>query len=325
MLEQIAWMAAGLSVLTFGADWLVKGASRLALSLGVGPLLIGLTVVAFGTSAPELAVSVTSATAGLNDIAVANVVGSNIFNVLVILGISALAAPLVVHQQLVRLDVPLMIGMSLLLYLLAMDGVLGLWDSALLATLIVAWTGFLVYQARRERNPKVIAEYVEETVDVIGGEKGSMPADLFFILGGLFMLAVGSRFFINGAVEFARLAGISEVVIGLTIVAAGTSLPELATSVVAAYRGERDIAIGNVVGSCIFNIGYALGIAGLVVGGTLTVAPALLAFDIPLMAGIALLCMPLFRHGYKVTRAHGLIFVVGYAAYLAFLICRAGA
>ncbi|MFZ5722133.1 MAG: calcium/sodium antiporter [Pseudomonadota bacterium] len=322
MFEQIAWMAAGLAVLTFGADWLVKGASRLALSLGIGPLVVGLTIVAFGTSAPELAVSITSAYSGSSDIAVANVVGSNIFNVLFILGASALVAPLLVNQQLVRMDVPIMIGASILLYSLALDGRLGLWDSALLASLIVVYTGFLIVEARREKNPAIVAEYVEEAGEATGGQKGTLPSDLFFIVAGLFMLVIGSKFFVGGAIEFARLLGVSEVVIGLTIVAAGTSLPELATSVVAAYKGERDIAIGNIVGSNIFNICSVLGFSGLVAGGTLTVAPTMLTVDIPLMIAVALFCLPLFRTGYILTRANGAVFMATYVVYVLFLVWK---
>lgn len=322
MFEQIAYMVAGLAVLTFGADWLVKGASRLALSLGIAPLVVGLTIVAFGTSAPELAVSITSAYSGSNDIAVANVVGSNIFNVLFILGASALVAPLLVNQQLIRMDVPIMIGASVLLYSLAADGRLDLWDSAMLSALILAYTVFLFMESRREKSTAVVAEYDQGISDVVGGEKGSMVSDLFFIVAGLAMLVAGSRFFVGGAIEVARLLGVSEVIIGLTIVAAGTSLPELATSVVAAYKGERDIAIGNIVGSNIFNIFCVLGFSGLVSGGTLTVAPAMLATDIPLMIGVALLCLPFFRAGYVLTRARGAVFFAAYLLYVLFLVWK---
>lgn len=320
MLEQIGYMVAGLAILTFGADWLVKGASRLALSLGIAPLVVGLTIVAFGTSAPELAVSVTSAWSGASDLAVANAVGSNILNILLILGASAVVAPLIVHHQLVRMDVPIMIGASILLYSLAIDGSLNLWDSALLAGLIVAYTVFLIVESRRETNAAIAAEYAGEVEDATGGDQGSIGADLFFIVAGLAMLVFGSKFFVGGAIEMARMLGVSEVVIGLTIVALGTSLPELATSVMAAYKGQRDIAIGNIVGSNIFNICSVLGFAGLASGGALTVAPQMLAQDIPLMIGVALLCLPLFRAGYVLTRANGAVFLGGYVLYVLFLV-----
>lgn len=334
MLEHIGFMAAGLAILVFGADWLVKGASRLALGAGVAPLVIGLTVVAFGTSAPELAVSVAAAYSSANDIAVANVVGSNIFNVLFILGISALVAPLIVHQQLVRMDVPIMIGVSVLLLVLAADGVLGWWDGTLLTALIFAYTAFLIFEARREKKPEILAEYAGSVADAAGdvagdvagksadSGKSALPMHLLFIVAGLVALVFGSQLLVDGAIGFARILGVNEVIIGLTIVAAGTSLPELATSVVAAIKGERDIAIGNIVGSNIFNICSVLGISSLVSGGALTVAPTLFTSDIPLMIGVALICLPLFRAGYILTRTNGAVFLGAYVLYVVYLVLK---
>lgn len=322
MLEHIGYMAAGLAILVFGADWLVKGASRLAIEFGISPLVVGLTVVAFGTSAPELAVSVTSAYSGASDIAVANVVGSNICNVLLILGLSALIAPLVVHQQLVRMDVPIMIGMSVLLLVLVADGSINLWDSSLLAALIVAYTVFLITEARREKSPEIVAEYAEGAQEAAGGEKGNLPVNIGLVVVGLVALVFGADLLVGGAIALAKTLGVSEAVIGLTVVAVGTSLPELATSVVAAMKGERDIAIGNVVGSNIFNIGSVLGFSGLASLGTLTVAPAMVAVDIPLMIGIALVCLPFFRSGYTVTRANGAVFLASYVMYVVFLVLK---
>lgn len=323
MLEHIGLMVAGLAILVFGADWLVKGASRLALAAGIAPLVVGLTIVAFGTSAPEMAVSISAALSGANDMSVANVVGSNIFNVLFILGVSALVAPLIVHQQLVRMDVPIMIGASVLLFVLAIDGSLSIWDSLMLAALIIGYTVFLIVESRREKNAEIVAEYAGSTADASGGETGSMAMNILLIAAGLGALVFGSKLLVDGAIAFATILGVSEVVIGLTIVAAGTSLPELATSVVAAIKGERDIAIGNVVGSCIFNICSVLGFSGLAAGGALTVAPSMLALDIPLMIGVALLCLPLFRSGYEVTRANGAVFLAGYVAYVVYMVLAA--
>lgn len=322
MLENIAYMVAGLAILVFGADWLVKGSSRLALAFGISPLVVGLTIVAFGTSAPELAVSVTSAYAGSSDLAVANVIGSNLFNTLFILGASALVAPLIVHQQLVRMDVPIMIGTSLLLLVLAADGRLGLWDSTLLAGLVIAYTVFLIVESRRESSAKVVAEYAEGAADAAGNQAGSLPMNLLLLAVGLAGLVFGSKLLVAGAIDFARLLGVSEVVIGLTIVAAGTSLPELATSVVAAFKGERDIAIGNVVGSNIFNICSVLGFSGFASLGALTVTPAMIAVDIPLVIGTALICLPFFRVGYQFTRANGAVFLGSYALYVVYLVLR---
>ena len=322
MLENIGLMAAGLAILVFGADWLVKGSSRLALAFGISPLVVGLTIVAFGTSAPEMAVSITGAYNGASDMAVANVVGSNLFNTLFILGASALVAPLIVHQQLVRMDVPIMIGVSVLLLVLAADGGLNLWDSSLLAGLILAYTVFLIVESRREKSAAVKAQYAEGVEDATGGEKGTLPMDLLLIVVGLVGLVFGSRLLVTGAIDFARILGVSEAVIGLTIVAAGTSLPELATSVVAAFKGERDIAIGNVVGSNIFNICSVLGFSGLVSAGALTVNEQMVRVDIPLMIATALICLPFFRTGYQVTRANGAVFLGCYVMYVVFLVLQ---
>lgn len=315
MLLNVGLILAGFVVLVFGADWLVKGASRMALSLGMTPLVVGLTVVAFGTSAPELAVSVASAWSGQADLAVGNVVGSNIANILLILGISALVAPLVVNQQLVRLDVPIMLGATVLFYVLSLDGRINLWDSILLAGGIIAYVAFLIRESRREKSAMVLAEY-EEAVE----SGGTLTGDILWMVAGLVGLVAGAQLLVEGAVSLARHFGVSELMIGLTVLAIGTSLPELATSVVAAMRGERDIAVGNVVGSNIFNLLSVLGFTGLVSLGQLPVAPAALALDIPVMLGVALLCVPIFRSGFVVTRSNGLLFILCYIAYLGWLV-----
>lgn len=310
----------GIGILVAGAEVLVRGASRLAAALGISPLVIGLTVVAFGTSSPELAVSVQSALSGETSLAVGNVVGSNIFNVLFILGLSAAVTPLVVAQQLVRLDVPLMIAASFALLLLAMDGVLGLLDGVLLFGAVVAYTTFLVRQSRRE-TAAVRAEYEEE----FGAAKlgaASWLRDVALVVGGLLMLVLGSRWLVAGAVEVATALGVSELVIGLTIVAAGTSLPEVATSVLASLRGERDIAVGNVVGSNLFNLLAVLGLSSVVAPGGLAVDPAALRFDVPVMIAVAVACLPIFARQ-VITRPAGLLFLAYYVAYAAYLVLAA--
>lgn len=321
MLIDTAMIVAGFVVLVFGADWLVKGASRMALSAGITPLVVGLTVVAFGTSAPELAVSITSAMGGEADLAVGNVVGSNIANVLLILGVSALVAPLVVHQQLVRLDVPIMLGASLLFYVLAVDGRLTLWDGVLLSGSVVAYVVFLVLESRREKNPLVLAEY--DSLSEEDQAPHSMLSNLLWLLIGMIGLVAGSQLLVKGAVSIATALGVSELIIGLTVLAIGTSLPELATSVVAAMKGERDIAVGNVVGSNIFNLLSVLGFTSLAAFGQVPVSADALRIDIPVMLAVALLCLPIFRGGYEITRRNGLLFVFAYALYLAYLVLNA--
>ena len=312
----------GLVALVVGAELLVRGASKLALSFGISSLVVGLTVVAFGTSTPEMAVSVQSAWSGQVDIALGNVVGSNIFNVLFILGASALIVPLVVHQQIIRQEVPVMIGASLLLWAMAADGGISRWEGLLLASLIVGYTFIIIRQSRRE-TVAIKAEY-EEAFD--GGAKGwdaHWGVQILLILAGLALLVLGANWLVEAAVAFAKQLGVSELVIGLTIVAAGTSLPEVATSILAAIRGERDIAVGNVVGSNIFNILAVLGISASVAPGDLAVAPAMLAFDIPVMVAVVVACLPVFFSGATISRWEGPLFLALYVAYTLYLILYA--
>jgi cation:H+ antiporter len=310
-----------LVLLVIGAELLVRGASRLALRVGISPLAIGLTLVAFGTSSPELAVSVQAGLAGQADIAVANIIGSNNFNVLFILGMAAVILPLAVSRQLVRVDVPLMIGASALFWIMALDGRIGLLDGLLLVAGIVAYTLFALRQGR-QASPAVVAEYAQE-FGAGDGWLGRLPVQLVLIAGGLAMLALGARWLVEGAVAIARVLGVSEVVIGLTIVAVGTSLPELATSVVAALRGARDIAIGNVVGSNLFNILSIGGIAALVTPGGLDVAPTLVRLDLPVMTAVAVACLPIFATGRRIARWEGGLFLGWYVAYVVFLVLAA--
>ena len=326
----------GLIALIVGAEVLVRGASRLALSFGMSPLVIGLTVVAFGTSAPEVAVSVGAVLDGRTDIAVGNVVGSNIFNVLAILGLSALVAPLVVHSQVIRQEVPIMIGASLVMVVLALDGSLDRWESGLLFALLLAYTAFLVVQSRRE-TAATAAVTAPDTPEAdraaAGGAAGSAgigrdllahkPLQLLAILAGLALLVLGAQWLVSAASEFARALGVSDLVIGLTIVAAGTSLPELATSALAALRGERDIAVGNVVGSCTFNLLGCLGLSGLVSVGGLAVPPAVLNFDLWVMVAVAVACIPVVVSGREIARWEGALFLLHYAAYTTWLILAA--
>lgn len=321
-MSTILMLIAGLALLIVGAEILVRGASRLAAAFGISPLVIGLTVVAFGTSSPELAVSVQSALAGQADIAMGNVVGSNIFNVLFILGISALIIPLVVAQQLVRLDVPIMIGVSVLVYLLGLNGQISRLEGAILFAGIIAYTTFLIRQSRKE-NKEVQEEYAQE----FGGGKprsaGQYLLNLVLVVAGLALLVLGARWLVDSAVTIARALGVSELIIGLTIVAAGTSMPEVATSIIAAIRGERDIAVGNVVGSNIFNILAVLGLSSLLAPNGIAVSPPALAFDIPVMIAVAIACLPIFFTGFKIARWEGAVFLGYYAAYVLYLILDA--
>ena len=319
----------GLVLLIVGAELLVRGASRLAAAVGISPLVIGLTVVAFGTSAPELAVSMQSAWQGQADIAIGNVLGSNIANVLFIFGISALITPLVVASQLVRIDVPIMIGASILLYIMSWDGYLGFGEGALLFAGIILYTGWLVLQSRRESR-RVAAEFAAEFGDKQYDKAQTHTAlglllNLGLVVVGLMLLVVGAQWLVEGAVTLARWFGVSELIIGLTVIAVGTSLPEVATSVIAALRGERDIAVGNVVGSNISNILTVLGVTALVAPQGIRISPAALAFDLPVMVAVAVVCLPIFYVRSSITRGEGLLLLCYYGAYLAYLVITATA
>jgi len=315
--------ALGLVTLVFGAQVLIRGASKLALSFGISPLVLGLTIVAFGTSAPELAVSVRSAWGGQVDIALGNAVGSNIFNVLFILGVSAVIAPLVVAPQLIRQEVPIMVGASVLLFALALDGGISRLDGALLFGLLFAYTVFLIRQSRKETQSMKDEYAAEFAAPEVAAWDRHWSVQLLLIAGGLCLLVLGAHWLVDAAVSFARALGLSEMVIGLTIVAAGTSLPEVATSVIATLRGERDIAVGNVIGSNTFNILGVLGVSGLVAPAALPVAPTMLSFDMLVMIAVAFACLPIFFSGHSIERWEGGLFLFYYAAYSTFLLLAA--
>lgn len=312
----IAQLLAGLALLLIGAEGLVRGAVRLATGLGIPPLIIGLTLVAFGTSAPEMAVSIQAAVQSRGDIAVGNALGSNIFNVLMTLGLSALVIPLRVSRRLIRLDIPVMIGASLLAWLLAADQSYDRLDGLLLLAGILVYT---ILQARDGKRPRTGDELDEE----YGVRVKSFPAllgNLLLVVAGLSLLVVGANLLVEGAAALARVLGLSELVIGLTVVAAGTSLPELATSVLAALKGERGIAVGNIVGSNILNLLAVLGVTALVSPVPLSVSPNALAFDYPVMTAAAAACLPICFSGYRISRWEGLLLFSYYLAYIAYQI-----
>jgi len=319
-MDVASWVVllAGFCLLVGGAEALVRGSSGLAARLGISPLVIGLTVVAFGTSSPEMAVSVASSIHGQPDLAVGNVLGSNIFNVLVILGLSALISPLVVARQLVRLDVPVMVGVSLLVCGLAWNGRIGRLEGLLLVVGLVAYLALLVRLARRQglEEPPVA-----EAVAV--ARRASLPWLLVLVVVGLGLLVIGSRLLVEGATDIARALGLSELIIGLTIVSAGTSLPEVASSVVAAIRRENDLAVGNVVGSNLFNLLGVLGLAALPSGDGLPVAASALSFDLPVMVAVMIACLPVFFSGHRIARWEGALFLGYYLAYVLYLVLDA--
>lgn len=305
----------GFALLISGAELLVKGASRIALNFRISPLVVGLTVVAFGTSAPELVVGIESSLTGKEGITFGTVVGSNIFNILFILGISAIILPLSVSQKLLRLDVPFMIALSVILLLLSINGVLSQIEGIILTIGLITYTSFLIIGSRRK--PELV-EAGETSV-----KKKGWVLNITMAVGGLGLLLAGGNLFLNGAVEIARFAGLSEAIIGLTIVAAGTSMPEVVTSIMAAIRGERDIAVGNIVGSNIFNILGVLGISAMFASGGLDVSQSMIRFDIPVMIAVALACLPIFFTGGVISRGEGVMLLGYYIAYTLYLIFAA--
>jgi cation:H+ antiporter len=312
-------LVAGLVLLVVGAEFLVKGSSKLAAMLRIPPLIIGLTVVAYGTSMPEMTVSVISALSPDGaDIAIGNVVGSNICNVLLILGLSSLIAPLAVSKQMIRSDVPIMIGVSLLLLMFGLDGQLGKVDSIILFLGGVTYTLSLIYQSNKQgvEQDEFTQEYsLSEPVTPIAWVKNTA-----YIIGGLVLLVLGSRWLVDSAITIAQYFQVSELIVGLTIVAVGTSLPELFTSVIASFRGETEIAVGNVLGSNIFNILAVLGISGIVAPNGINVSPSVISFDLPVMIAVAFSCLPIFYSGKRIERWEGILFLFYYVAYTAYLI-----
>ncbi len=319
MLLQFVILAAGVAILGFGADLFVRGASSLALRLGISQLVVGLIIVGFGTSTPELAVNLKAALSGSTDIAVGNVVGSNIANVGIILGLAAWVAPLAVHLRMVRVELPLLIAISFALWGLAWyGGVIGRIDGAVMFAVFIAFVLFLLRSSRSE--PKdVQEEFAEESEP-----RRSLPVTIGMIVIGLAMLMGGANLCVDAAVALARMLGMSELLIGLTIIAVGTSLPELASSVAAAYRGNADIAIGNVIGSCIYNILFILGLTA-IVHPLPADGETLLWFDLPVMVAFALVLVPMVLMGMRITRANGVLLVACYVAYIGYHIHLADA
>lgn len=319
MMLQVLLFAGGLLALVAGAELLVRGASRLALSWGVSPLVVGLTIVAFGTSAPEMTVSVAAVLGGQTELALGNAVGSNTFNILFILGVAALITPLAVHLQVIRQELPIMIGAAVLVLVLGVDGRVGGFDGMLLLACLAGYTVFLIRQSRAETAANAATEGYAAPAEA----GGKVWVQLVLVAVGLALLVGGSQALVTAAVSFARTLGVSEVVIGLTILAAGTSLPEVAASVAAAVKGQRDLAVGNVVGSCTFNLLGVIGLAGLAaLPGGLPVPDAVLRFDLWVMLAALVACLPIFVTGREVARWEGAVFLLYYAAYTGFLILR---
>lgn len=310
----------GLVCLVAGAEFLVKGAASIAARLGIAPVVVGLTVVAFGTSAPEFAVSASAALSGETDVALGNVVGSNIANVLLILGLSAVVGGLMVTARIIRIDIPVMIGVGVLAFVLSLDNSIGRIDGAILFTLVILYTGWLIRAARKEK-PGVVEEFSKGADEVEGSIKDKpLAIQIGLVVVGLGILVLGSQLLVNSATDIASELGVSDLVIGLTVVAVGTSLPELATSMLAAFRGERDIAVGNVVGSNIFNLLCVLGGSGLLASDGIPVTDGALRLDFPVMIAVMFVLLPIVWNGFMIKRWEGFLLAAFYVVYVVYLI-----
>ena len=319
-MPDIALIILGLAALVAGAELIVRGGSRVAAGLGVAPIIIGVTVVSIGTSTPELAVGIEAAVQGNGSLAVGNIAGTNVVNLLLILGLSAALRPLTMHTQTLRLDLPVMVVAAVLVMLLAWDGLLSRGEGVLLAACAVVYTVVIVRIARKER-AFVKQEYDREYAP----EADKPPAtnvlwNFALLLGGIAIVIVGADLLVDGATGLARAQGVSEAVIGLTIVAIGTSAPELVTTIVSTVRGERDIAVGNLLGSSVFNLFLILGITAAVPAGGIVVESSLAHVDLPVMVAVAVLCIPVFFTGRRVSRWEGIGFMGLYGGYLAYLL-----
>lgn len=310
----------GLLLLVLGAEFLVRGASRMAVVVKISPLIIGLTVVAFGTSSPELAVSIFAALRGEPDIVMGNVIGSNIFNIMFILGISSIITPLAITKQLIRLDVPIMIIASVAIMLMGLSGRIGTTEGAVLFSGIIAYVLFLIIKGRNGAGQNPASE---KASDKQSAKATSLAFLIIPIISGLAMLVAGSKLLVDGAVSISELLGIDKLVIALTVVAVGTSLPELATSVMASIHGERDIAVGNVVGSNIFNLLAIIGLSAMISPNGITVSHHALSFDMPIMTAVAIACLPIFYTKNEISRWEGVMFLLYYLIYITFLIFTA--
>lgn len=312
MFMMTVYLVVGGILLYFGAEFLVKGSANLAMRLGISALVAGLTIVAFGTSAPELVVSIKAGLDGVGGIAVGNVVGSNIFNIAVILGLSAIIRPLKVHLNVLRIDTPIMLAASVLTIIVLFDNNISRIEGAILFSGIIIYVISTIYFVKRTGENKV--EFPVELLVPV--KKTNITLDIVYIVAGLGLLIAGSRFFVDGAVSLARLIGVSDAVIGLTIVAAGTSLPELATSIIAAMKKEEDIAIGNIIGSNIFNILAILGVSSLI---TPISSGGIKPVDLYFMLGTALILLPFMRTGFVLSRLEGIFLFLIYGGYMVYL------
>jgi len=318
-MSTIILLGGGLLALVAGAELLVRTATRLATTLGISPIVVGLTVVSIGTSMPELAIGIDAARQGSSGLAVGNIVGTNLVNILLILGLSALIVPILLERRTLRFDLPAMTLAAVVLYVLAFDGALGVWDGVLLCAGAVAYTWGVIRAGRGD----AIAEdegLPDREPGVDGSPSRSWARDAVGLLAGIGIIVVGAELLVDGAVDAASSLGVSDAVIGLTVIAVGTSAPELVTTIVSTLRGDRDIALGNLLGSSVYNIAFVLGVTVLAAPGDVEVPAEVLEADLLLLVAVAVATVPAFLSGRRISRVEGGAFVVAYLAYLVWLL-----
>ncbi len=315
MTLSIFQFTAGIVILYLGAEWTVKGSSNIAMFLGIRPIIIGLTIVSIGTSLPELVVSVVAAINKSKDIALGNIIGSNIANIGLVLGLSAIIKPLKISTPTIKKEIPIMIGVSLLLYVLAMDNKISQMDGIILFIGIVLFIVYCVYDARHSNES---GEGIAGDLNSIAKKKRSVRYELLITFVGLIGIVLGAKLMVDSAVFIARTFGLSELFIGMTIVAIGTSLPELATSMVAAYEGKMEISVGNVIGSNIFNICMVIGLVSII--SPFDVDRLTLNREFLIMLAFSILVLPLAIHNKTLTRTKGMLFFFGYGWFIWFTI-----
>jgi cation:H+ antiporter len=320
-MSTVVLLVGGLVALVVGAELLVRTATRLATALGVPPMVVGLTVVSIGTSMPELAIGIDAARQGSSGLAVGNIVGTNLVNILLILGLSALIAPIVLERRTLRFDLPAMTVAAVVLYVLAFDGALGPWDGVVLCLGAVAYTWGVLRAGRRDAADGDAATDPVDGPDRTDGTRGgSWALDALGLVTGIAVIVVGAELLVDGAVDAASSLGVSDAVIGLTVVAVGTSAPELVTTIVSTVRGDREIALGNLLGSSVYNIAFVLGVTVLAAPGDVEVPAEVLDADLVLLVAVALATVPTFLSGRRISRVEGGAFVAAYVGYLVWLL-----
>lgn len=314
MLTAVVLFFAGLMLLYFGAEYMVSGSSRFALSFGVRPLIIGMTIVALATSMPEMMVSLTAVLKGTSDIAAGNIIGSNIANIGLILGAAAMLSPMQVEKSTLKKDIPIMLAASLLLCLFALDGQLGFVDGLLLLVGLTVFILYCVFGNQRKAKAQPASD------DVVREEKRHRNRDIVLILVGIVGLGVGAELMVRSAISIARGFGISDMIIGMTVVALGTSLPELAASMMGAWKGEVDLSVGNVIGSNIFNLLFVLGVCSMI--RPIAIEPSILRFELPLMLLFSFSLLPLIGRRMRIGRTEGGLLLAGYFSFVGFYFFR---